>query len=80
MSDALELLKGTLDLLVLRTVALEPMHGYGVAEWMRERTGGAAAGAGRGAVPGAAASGGAWPGGGGVGRVGEQSSGAVLSC
>jgi PadR family transcriptional regulator, regulatory protein PadR len=41
MSDALELLKGTLDLLVLRTVALEPMHGYGISEWIRERTGGA---------------------------------------
>jgi PadR family transcriptional regulator, regulatory protein PadR len=43
MSDSLELLKGTLDLLVLRTVALEPMHGYGISEWIRARTDGALA-------------------------------------
>jgi PadR family transcriptional regulator, regulatory protein PadR len=36
----MELLKGTLDLLVLRTLAAEAMHGYGVSEWIRERTGG----------------------------------------
>lgn len=36
----MELLKGTLDLLVLRTLAWSPMHGYGVTEWIRERTGG----------------------------------------
>jgi PadR family transcriptional regulator, regulatory protein PadR len=36
----MELIKGTLDMLVLRTLAWEPMHGYGVSEWIRERTGG----------------------------------------
>ena len=28
----LDLLRGTLDLLVLKTVATEPMHGYGIAQ------------------------------------------------
>jgi transcriptional regulator len=27
----IELLQGTLDMLILKTLALEPMHGYGVA-------------------------------------------------
>lgn len=36
----MELIKGTLDVLVLRTLAWEPMHGYGVSEWIRQRTGG----------------------------------------
>lgn len=36
----LELLQGTLELLVLRTLAGEPMHGYGISQWIRERTGG----------------------------------------
>jgi PadR family transcriptional regulator, regulatory protein PadR len=39
----MELIKGTLDMLILRTLAREPMHGYGVTEWIRERTGGALA-------------------------------------
>ena len=34
------LLQGTLDLIVLRAVALGPIHGYGVAALVRERTGG----------------------------------------
>jgi PadR family transcriptional regulator, regulatory protein PadR len=38
--DRLELLQGTLDVLILRTLAWQPMHGYGVTEWIRERTGG----------------------------------------
>jgi PadR family transcriptional regulator, regulatory protein PadR len=37
----MELMKGTLDMLVLRTLAHEAMHGYGVTEWIRDRTGGA---------------------------------------
>lgn len=37
----MELVKGTLDMLILRTLAWEPMHGYGVSEWIRDRTGGA---------------------------------------
>ena len=36
----MELMKGTLDMLILRTLALEPKHGYGVSEWIRDRTGG----------------------------------------
>jgi transcriptional regulator len=31
-----ELLPGTLDLLVLRTLVREPMHGYGIASRVRE--------------------------------------------
>jgi DNA-binding PadR family transcriptional regulator len=30
------LLQGTLDLLVLRTLAWGPRHGYAVARWIRE--------------------------------------------
>ena len=31
MPDSTDLLQGTLDLLILRTLALEPMHGWGIA-------------------------------------------------
>lgn len=43
MSDdaSLDLLRGTLDLLVLRTLSWQPMHGYAVSKWLRERTHGA---------------------------------------
>jgi PadR family transcriptional regulator PadR len=34
----LDLLQGTLDLLILKTLAWRPMHGYGVAAWIRDRT------------------------------------------
>ena len=34
----LELLQGTLDLLVLKTLTWEPMHGYAVARWIRDTT------------------------------------------
>lgn len=34
----LELLKGTLDVLVLKTLSWGPMHGYAVANWIRQRT------------------------------------------
>jgi transcriptional regulator len=37
--ESLELLQGTLDLLVLRTLAWQPMHGYGISQWIRQRTG-----------------------------------------
>ena len=30
-----ELLRGTLDLLILRTLAREPMHGYGIAQRLK---------------------------------------------
>lgn len=38
--DSLELLRGTLDLLILRALARERMHGYGVSAWLRQRTDG----------------------------------------
>ena len=34
----LDLLQGTLDLLVLKTLTWGPMHGYAVARWIRETT------------------------------------------
>ncbi len=41
MPDRLDVLQGTLDLLILRTLAGEPMHGYGISRSIRERTRGA---------------------------------------
>lgn len=38
--EAMELMKGTLDMLILRTLAGDPMHGYAVSQWIRDRTGG----------------------------------------
>lgn len=38
--DSLELMKGTLDVLVLKTLSWGPMHGYGVSRWIRSRTDG----------------------------------------
>ena len=35
----LDLLQGTLDLLVLKAVSWGPRHGYAVATWIRERSG-----------------------------------------
>ena len=35
-----EMLKGTLDLLILRTLALQPLHGIGVADRISQVTGG----------------------------------------
>ena len=34
-----DLLQGTLDLLVLRTLALEPMHGWGIAQRIQQVSG-----------------------------------------
>ncbi len=39
-SDKADLLQGTLHLLILRTLALEPLHGYGIAQRLRQVTGG----------------------------------------
>jgi PadR family transcriptional regulator PadR len=39
----LPLMHGTLDLLVLRTLGAGPLHGYGIATLIHERTGGALA-------------------------------------
>ncbi len=38
MASDLELLQGTLDLLVLKALAWGPRHGYDVARWVRETT------------------------------------------
>ena len=34
----IDLLQGTVDVLILRTLAWEPMHGYAVSRFIRERT------------------------------------------
>jgi PadR family transcriptional regulator, regulatory protein PadR len=36
MSPSGEVLQGTLDLLILKTVALEPMHGWGIAQRIQQ--------------------------------------------
>ena len=39
MRDAnLELLQGTLDLLILKTLTWGPRHGYAIARWIADRT------------------------------------------
>lgn len=38
MAADLELMQGTLDLLVLKALTWGPMHGYAVARWVRETT------------------------------------------
>ena len=38
MAASLDLLQGTLDLLVLRTLSTRPMHGYTVAREIKERS------------------------------------------
>ena len=39
-AESLELLQGTLDVLVLRTLGWGSMHGYAVSRWIRQRTDG----------------------------------------
>lgn len=36
---SLDLIKGTLDVLVLKTLSWGPMHGYGVSRWIRRTSG-----------------------------------------
>ena len=36
MPPSTDLLQGTLDLLILKTLALEPMHGWGVAQRIQQ--------------------------------------------
>ena len=36
--DTSDLLHGTLDLLVLKALASEPMHGFGLSKWIEHRT------------------------------------------
>ncbi|MGH9790657.1 MAG: PadR family transcriptional regulator [Candidatus Acidiferrales bacterium] len=40
-SQKSDVLRGTLDLMILRTLELEPMHGYGIAQRLQQLTGGA---------------------------------------
>ena len=37
--DPLDLLQGTLDVLILKTLSWGPMHGYGIASWIESATG-----------------------------------------
>ena len=37
-SDRIELLKGTLDLLVLRTLVFGPLHGHGIAKAIQSQS------------------------------------------
>ena len=39
MADTREVIQGTLDLLVLASLRGEPMHGWGIAQRIRERSG-----------------------------------------
>ena len=41
MPGALPFLKGTMDILVLKALAWTPMHGFELARWLEERSGGA---------------------------------------
>lgn len=41
MADALPVVKGTLDVLVLKALSWEPMHGFEVTTWLEQRSGGA---------------------------------------
>jgi PadR family transcriptional regulator PadR len=36
--EPLEVVQGTLDVLILKTLSWGPMHGYGVSRWIRQRT------------------------------------------
>jgi len=36
--DTNDLLHGTLDVLVLKTLSWAPMHGYAIAKWIEDRT------------------------------------------
>jgi transcriptional regulator len=33
-----DLLQGTVDVLILRTLSWQAMHGYGISDWVRERS------------------------------------------
>jgi PadR family transcriptional regulator, regulatory protein PadR len=41
--EALGLVQGTVDVLILKTLTWSPMHGYGISQWIRQRTDGALA-------------------------------------
>lgn len=35
---SLDLIQGTLGVLILKTISRKPMHGYAISQWIRERT------------------------------------------
>jgi transcriptional regulator len=39
-SQTLDLLQGTVDVLILKTLSWEPMHGYAIAKWIEQRSDG----------------------------------------
>ncbi len=41
MTDALPVVKGTLDVLVLKALSWTPMHGFEITTWLEARSGGA---------------------------------------
>jgi PadR family transcriptional regulator PadR len=41
--ESLGLVQGTVNVLILKTLTWAPMHGYAVAQWIRQRTDGALA-------------------------------------
>jgi PadR family transcriptional regulator len=41
MADTLPVVKGTLDVLVLKALSWGPMHGFEVTTWLEDRSGGA---------------------------------------
>lgn len=43
MGEPLELVQGTVDVLILRALSRGPMHGYGISQWVRQRSDGALA-------------------------------------
>ena len=40
MAENLGLMQGTVDVLILKTLAWTPMHGYGVSMWLKDKTNG----------------------------------------
>ena len=42
-AETLPLLKGTLDLLVLKTLSWDEMHGFGISSWLERNSGGSLA-------------------------------------
>jgi len=39
MNESVDFLKGTLDLMILKTLSWAPTHGYGIARWIEHCTG-----------------------------------------
>ncbi len=39
-ADSLDLIRGTLDVLILKALSQGPQHGYGVGRWIRDETAG----------------------------------------